>query len=91
MNNSLHLGPIVVPILFVTLFASVMEQPFVFVHITDIHLQRRSAESSYSYFRHFVKDILPVIQPSLVVNTGDITQSQQLDLKGMCVLVIFDE
>ena len=68
-----------------------MEQPFVFVHITDIHLQRRSAESSYDYFRHFVKDILPVIQPSLVVNTGDVTQSQQLDLKGKCVLAIFDE
>ena len=43
------------------------------------------------YFRHFVKDILPVIQPSLVVNTGDVTQSQQLDLKGKCVLAIFDE
>lgn len=67
-----------------------MEQPFVFVHITDIHLQRRSAESSYDYFRHFVKDILPVIQPSLVVNTGDITQSQQLNLKGNCLLPIFD-
>ena len=58
-----------------------MEKPFVFVHITDIHIQKRSEDSSYLSFRHFVKDILPAINPSLVINTGDITQSQDLDRK----------
>ena len=56
-----------------------MERPFVFVHLTDIHIQKRSEDSSYLNFRHYVKDILPVINPSVVVNTGDITQSQDLD------------
>ena len=58
-----------------------MEKPFVFVHITDIHIQKRSEDSSYLNFHHFVKDILPAINPSLVINTGDITQSQDLDRK----------
>ena len=58
-----------------------MEKPFVFVHITDIHIQKRSEDNSYLNFRHFVKDLLPAINPSLVINTGDITQSQDLDRK----------
>ena len=49
------------------------EKPFVFVHITDIHLQKRSEDSTYLNFRPFVNDVLPVI------NTGDITQSQEYD------------
>ena len=55
------------------------EKPFVFVHITDIHLRKRSEDSTYLNFRHFVKDVLPVIHPSIVINTGDITQSQEYD------------
>ena len=50
-----------------------MERPFVFVHITDIHISRDNYEGSYNDFRHFMKDVLPVISPSIVVNTGDIT------------------
>lgn len=59
-----------------------MEKPFIFVHITDIHLERRSDDSSYLYFRQFVKDLLPVIDPKVVINTGDITRSQDYDRKG---------
>lgn len=68
-----------------------MEKPFVFVHITDIHLQKRSADSSYLNFRHFVQDVLPVINPSLVINTGDITQSQEYDRKSALYTVFTDE
>ena len=55
------------------------EKPFVFVHITDIHLQKRSEDSTCLNFRQFVKDVLPVIHPPIVINTGDITQSQEYD------------
>lgn len=68
-----------------------MEKPFVFVHITDIHLQKRSVDSSYLNFRHFVQDVLPVINPSLVINTGDITQSQEYDSKSILHSIFTNE
>lgn len=52
-----------------------MEKPFTFIHITDIHIQRRSYDDSYMRFRHFVKNVLPMTGVSLVINTGDITNS----------------
>lgn len=68
-----------------------MEKPFVFVHITDIHLQKRSVDSSYLNFRHFVQDVLPAINPSLVINTGDITQSQEYDRKSFLHSIFTNE
>lgn len=64
------------------------EQPFIFIHITDIHIQKRSVDSTYLNFRHFVKDLLPMINPSVVVNTGDITQSQEYDRKSILFIEI---
>ena len=59
-----------------------MERPFVFVHISDIHLQKRSYDSSYLNFRHFVDSLLIAIKPTIVIKTGDITQSQEYDRKS---------
>ena len=57
----------------------IMEQPFTFVHITDIHIERRAWDSSYIRFRDFVENVLPALDVSLVINTGDITNSVNSD------------
>ena len=67
-----------------------MERPFVFVHITDIHISRDNYEGSYNDFRHFMKDVLSVISPSVVVNTGDITCSTITDKNGTCLAGVFN-
>ena len=67
-------------------FVCTMERPFVFVHITDIHINRDNYEGSYNDFRHFMKDVLPEISPSVVVNTGDITCSSLIDKQSKCFL-----
>ena len=59
-----------------------MEKPFIFVHITDIHIQKRSQDDSYMRFRHFVKNVLPMTAASLVINTGDITNSVNENNEG---------
>ena len=56
-----------------------MERPFTFVHITDIHIERRAWDSSFIRFRHFVEKVLPTLDVDLVVNTGDITNSINSD------------
>ena len=56
-----------------------MNKPFVFVHITDVHLRGRSVDNSFINFRHFLEDVLPSLNADLVVNTGDITNSVSQD------------
>lgn len=56
-----------------------MNKPFVFVHISDIHLRGRSVDNSYINFRHFLEDVLPSLNADVVVNTGDITNSVYQD------------
>ena len=58
-----------------------MNKPFVFVHITDIRLCGRSVDNSYINFRHFLEDVLPLLNTDLVVNTGDIANSVWQDPK----------
>ena len=56
-----------------------MERPFTFVHITDIHIERRAWDSSFIRFRHFVEKVLPSLGVDLVINTGDIANSINSD------------
>lgn len=68
-----------------------MEKPFVFVHISDIHVSRSNYEGSYNDFRHFVHDILPVLSPEMAVNTGDITCSTNTDKQSRVLSIVFIE
>ncbi|KAJ6245788.1 helicase related [Anaeramoeba flamelloides] len=47
-----------------------------FVQVTDTHLNKLN-KTSYSNFEYFCQNVLPLIQPSGVIHTGDIVSSIQ--------------
>ena len=56
---------------------------FTFVHITDIHLREKKYTFDYSRFEYFLHDLLPIIDPQIVIATGDLTNGVTESNKGI--------
>ncbi|KAL0084270.1 Metallo-dependent phosphatase-like protein [Phycomyces blakesleeanus] len=51
---------------------------FYFVQISDLHISKFRPKGHTHYFLHFIRSILPVLKPSFVVVTGDLTDAKDM-------------
>ncbi|KAI9011961.1 Metallo-dependent phosphatase-like protein [Phycomyces nitens] len=49
---------------------------FYFVQISDLHISKFRPKGHTHYFLHFIRSILPILKPSFVVVTGDLTDAK---------------
>lgn len=49
---------------------------FYFIHISDIHVSIFRKKGALQYLKHFLRDILPMVDPAFVLVTGDLTDAK---------------
>ncbi|RHZ56875.1 hypothetical protein Glove_396g92 [Diversispora epigaea] len=52
---------------------------FYFIQISDLHISKFHKTGGTSHFLHFLGTILPVVSPSFVLVTGDLTDGKDVD------------
>ncbi|KAI9266707.1 Metallo-dependent phosphatase-like protein [Phascolomyces articulosus] len=61
-----------------TIIDSTPSNLFYFTQISDLHLSKFRARGHTLHFLHFVRSILPIVNPNFVVVTGDLTDAKDI-------------